>query len=74
MTSYECGVILLMLDLCWSSAQHPGMSQRERLKGRSYVVEEQSCPTWYLETKHNPVTRCVCGATLGGYMMCDYAT
>ena len=81
MSSYECGVILLMLGLCWGSALHPEMdneiqdySVRGRLKCEWYVVEEQSCPTWYLETKHNSVTRCVCGATIGGLVMCDYAT
>ena len=67
MTSCECGVILLMLGLCLGSAQHPGMdneiqddSQTVRLKWGSSVVEAQSCPTWYLETKHNGVSRCVC--------------
>ena len=81
MASYECRVILLMLSLYWGSALHPGMdneiqdySVRGRLKCEWYVIEEQSCPTWYLETKHNSVTRCVCGATIGGFVMCDYAT
>ena len=81
MTSCECGVILLMLGLCLGSAQHPGMdneiqddSQTARLKWGSSVVEAQSCPTWYRETKHNAVTRCVCGDTLGGVLKCDYAT
>ena len=31
-------------------------------------------PTWYWETKHNGVTRCVCGATLDGVMGCDDAS
>ena len=81
MTSCECGVILLMIGLCWGSALHPAMdneiqndSQTVRLKWGSSVVEAQSCPTWYRETKYNGVTRCVCGDTLGGVLKCDYAT
>ena len=63
---YECGVILFMLGLCWGSALHSEMdneikhdSERWGLKRRSYTTEEQPCPTWYLETKHNTLTRCV---------------
>ena len=64
-----CGVILFMINLCWSGAQHP-VSETEVLgdgqRKRSNAVQEQSCPTWYLETKHNGVTRCTCGASLEG--------
>ena len=81
MASYECGVILFILSLCWGSALHSRMdnelqndNQKGRLRGGSHVVKEQSCPTWYRETKHNLVNKCVCGDTLGGYVMCDYAT
>ena len=81
MASYECGVILLLLSLCWGSALHSRMynelqndDQTGRLRGGSHVVKEQSCPTWYRETKHNLVNKCVCGDTLRGYVMCDYAT
>ena len=74
-----CRVILFMISLCWGSALHSATAQTTTIldKGQregSSVVEEQSCPTWYRETKHNTVTRCVCGATIGGYVMCDYAT
>ena len=78
---YECGIILLILGSCWGSALHPEInselqndSQRGRLRAGPYVVEAQSCPTWYRETKHNPVTRCVCGDTIEGFVVCDYAT
>ena len=81
MATYECGVILLLISLCWGSAAHPTTetdildeSQRERLKWRSSIAEEQPCPTWYRETKNNPVTRCVCGDTLEGMVRCDDAT
>ena len=81
MASYEYRVILLMFGLCWGSALHPGMDNeiqdyivRGRLKYEWYVVEEQPCPTWYLETNYNSVTRCVCGANIEGFVMCDYAT
>ena len=80
MASYECGVILFMLGLCWGSALHSEMDnevqddcERWELKCGSYATEEQSCPTWYLETEHNPMTRCVCGDTIGGFVVCDYA-
>ena len=80
MAFYECGVILFMLGLCWGRALHSEMddeikhdSERWGLKRRSYATEEQPCPTWYLETKHNTLTRCVCGDTLGGIVSCDYA-
>ena len=46
------------------------VSQREGLS----VVQEQSCPTWYRETKYNGVTRCVCGATLEDHIVCNDTT
>ena len=77
MATYGCGVILFMMNLCWSGALHPsseteilGDSQR---RGSS-DVQEQSCPTWYLETKDNGVARCACGATLEGTVVCVDAT
>ena len=76
MTTYGCGVILFMINLCWSGALHPA-SETEILGDNqrgSSAVQEQSCPTWYLETKDNGVTRCVCGATLEGAVVCDDAT
>ena len=79
MATYVCRVILFMISLCWGSALHSVTAQTTKIldKGRREglsVVEEQSCPTWYLETKHNAVTRCVCGDTIGGFVMCDHAT
>ena len=73
MAPYECGVILFMISLCWGSALQPA---NEVLNDslRSSGVEEQSCPTWYQETKHNELIRCVCGDTLGTAVKCDYAT
>ena len=66
MTTYGCGVILFMINLCWNGALHPSSETEilgdSRRRGSS-GVQEQSCPTWYLETKHNGVTRCACGAT-----------
>ena len=80
MAFYECGVILFMLGLCWGRALNSEMdneikhdSKRWGLKCRSYATEEQPCPTWYVETKHNTLTRCVCGDTLGDIVRCDYA-
>ena len=72
MALYECGVILFMISLCWGSALQPA---NEVLNDslRSSGVEEQSCPTWYNETKHNQLIRCVCGDTLGTTVKCDYA-
>ena len=77
MTTYAgCGVILFMINLCLSGAQHPA-SETEILgdgqKKRSSAVQEQSCPTWYLETKRNGVTRCACGASLEGVVVCEDA-
>ena len=43
-------------------------------RGESRDVGEQSCPTWYRETKHNGVTKCVCGAIFDGEVVCDYET
>ena len=66
-------MIVFMITLCWGSAlclaaEFLNDSQR------STVVEEQSCPTWYRETKQNGVTRCVCGARLENNVRCDDAT
>ena len=78
--TYECEVILLMISLCCSAllpatpAAKTTETLDDRQRGRSSVVEEQSCPTWYLAAKHNGMTRCVCGATLEGAVRCDDAT
>ena len=74
-----CRVILFMISLCWGSALHSATAQTTTIldngqREGSSVVEEQPCPTWYRETKHNGVTRCVCGATLEGTVRCDDAT
>ena len=79
MVTYNCRVILFMISVCWGRAIHPAVeildeSEIGRPRGESNVIEEQSCPTWYRETKHNGVTRCVCGSTLEGIVTCDYAT
>ena len=78
-TSYECRVILFIaiLGLCWGSALHLSI-ETEVLNDtqpgwRSSVVEKQSCPTWYRKTKHNGVTRCVCGARLENNVKCNDA-
>ena len=77
-----CEVILFMMSLCWGSALHPAMETEildDTQRGRSSVVQVQSCPTWYRETKNNAMTRCVCGATLAhtatlaDTVMCNYA-
>ena len=78
MATYVCRVILFMISLCWGNALHSVFAQTTKILDKGWreglsVVEEQSCPTWYLETKHNAVTRCVCGDTIGGFVMCDYA-
>ena len=76
MAIYECVVILFMAGLCWSKALYPATEDTETLdsqRGGSGVVEEQPCPTWYREIKQNGVTRCACGATLGGTVVCDDA-
>ena len=71
MATYDCGVILFMVSLCWGSAPDP--ATEICLDGRS-TVKEQSCPTWYLAMKHNAVSKCVCGTTLEGVVRCDEAT
>ena len=70
-----------MLGLCWGSAlpsamdnEIPSDFQEGRLRGETFVVEAQSCPTWYRKTKHNGVTRCVCGDTIHGDVICDDAS
>ena len=74
MATYECGVILFMIGLCWGSAPDPATEILDgNQRGRS-TVKEQSCPTWYLAMKHNAVNKCVCGATLEGVVRCDEAT
>ena len=76
MATYQCEVILFMAGLCWSRALYPATEATETLEGQregSCVVEKQSCPTWYREIKQNGVTRCVCGATLRGTVVCDDA-
>jgi len=40
----------------------------------SSVAVKQPCPTWCVETKHDGVSRYVCGATLEGNVRCDDAT
>ena len=67
-----------MISLCCGSELPPATKDAETVdgsqRGRSSIVEEQSCPTWYWETKHNGVTRCVCGATLEENIVCNYTT
>ena len=67
-----------MISLCCSRELHATTMSSKILDddqiGGSSVVVEQTCPTWYMETKHNGVTRCVCGATLDGNVRCDDAT
>ena len=75
LSAYECRVILLAVSLCWGSALHPARDTEMTGHGwGSYVVEKQSCPTWYRETNHNGVTRCVCGARIENNVRCDDAT
>ena len=74
MAIYECIVILFMINLCWSRTLCPATEATETLDGQregSIAEEEWSCPTWYREIKQNGVTRCVCGATLTGMVVCD---
>ena len=76
MAIYECVVILFMTGLCWSGTLYPATEATETLdsqRGRSSVVEERSCPTWYQEIMQNGMTRCACGATLTGTVVCDDA-
>ena len=62
-----------MISLCWGRALQPANEVLDNSQ-RSSAVQEQSCPTWYQETKHNELIRCVCGDTLGTVVKCDYAT
>ena len=77
MGTYECGVILFMISLCWGNAPDAATKTTEILdgnqRGRS-TVKEQSCPTWYLAMKHNAASKCVCGVTLEGIVRCDDTT
>ena len=75
LSAYECRVILLMVSLCWGSALHPARDTEMTGHGWGlYVVGKQSCPTWCRETKHNGVTRCVCGARIENKLRCNDAT
>ena len=78
MAVYECIVIVFMISLCCGSELHLATKDAKTLdgsqRGSLSVVQEQSCPTWYRETKYNGVTRCVCGATLDGAIECNYTT
>ena len=78
MAVYECIVSLLMISFCGGSELHPATETAEIVDGSQRgglsVVQEQSCPTWYRETKYNGVTRCVCGATLEENIACNYTT
>ena len=58
-----------MISLCCSTK-----TLDDSQRGGSSVVEQQTCPTWYMETKHNGMTRFVCGATLDGAVLCEDAT
>ena len=73
MATYECIVIVFMISLCWSSELPPATKDAETADGsqRGRLSIEQSCPTWYQETKYNGVTRCVCGATLEENIVCN---
>ena len=77
MATCECGVILFIISLCWCSALHQERETgnlHDSLRGTVNAVQEQSCPTWYVEAKQSGVTRCVCGATLEGAVRCKDAT
>ena len=77
MAPYECRVILFIISLCWCSALHQERETgnlHDSPRGRVNVVQEQSCPPWYLETKQSRVSRCVCGTTLEGAVRCNDAT
>ena len=67
-----------MISLCWGCELHPATETNEiaddSQRGGSVAVEKKPCPTWYQETKYNGVTRCVCGATLEDYIVCNYTT
>ena len=76
MAIYECVVILFMTGLCWGRALYQATETTKTLDDQregSSVVERQSCPTWYQKVKQNGVTRCACGATLSGAVVCGDA-
>ena len=80
MAVYVCMVILLVISL-YSSGKLQSVSAANEIPDDSQrsgwsVVEKQPCPTWYQKTKYryNGVTRCVCGANLGGRVVCNDAT
>ena len=57
-----CVALLVCVGLGQGTISRNGIqddSERWGLKHGLYAMEEQSCPTWYLETKHNAVTRYV---------------
>ena len=67
-------MILFMINLCWSRILCPATEATETLDDQregSIAEEEWSCPTWYQEIKQNGVTRCACGATITGMVVCD---
>ena len=78
--TFECGVILFTISLCWVTALHPATKSTETLgdsqRDGSIAVDQegQSCPTWYRAVKNNGVTRCVCKATLDHSAVCNEAT
>ena len=81
MVAYMCGVVLIMISLCWSSELHPPNEIPETLDdsinqrgGPIAVQEKSSCPTWYRAAKNNGVTRCVCDATLEHAVVCNENT
>ena len=64
-----------MISLSWSSELPPATKTAAILDDSQLSMsKEQSCPTWYRETEYNGVTRCVCGATLDGAIVCNYTT
>ena len=67
-----------MMSLCMGSLLHPATETTETVhynqRSESSSVIYQPCPTWYWETKHNGVTRCVCGNTIEQTLLCDDAT
>ena len=75
---YVCRVILLMISLYWSGKLQSASAAIELIDNSQRsgwsVVEKHPCPTWYRKTKYNGVTRCVCGANLGGKVVCNDAT
>ena len=67
-----------MIGLCWGSALHSATETPETVhynqRSEPSSVVNQSCPTWYSEIKHNGVTRCVCGDTIGHTVVCNNTT